>query len=111
MGKVIGRSRLSSINTVYGLSTVKNTLLVLSGFFMQKQWQGYVTEAAAVVLNYSLHTLNLPNVNADVDVSNTVSVRVLQKLGIQQVKNACSNNCPLLYFSFPEYAKNNIRSI
>jgi ribosomal-protein-alanine N-acetyltransferase len=62
--------------------------------------QGYVTEAAAAVFNYGLHTLNLFNVNADVDEPNTASVRVLQKLGMQQVRSVTVNDRRLLYFSF-----------
>ena len=61
--------------------------------------QGYATEAARAVLDYGLKTLNLPKVNADVDEPNTASVRVLQKLGMQQVNRAIVNNHPLLYFS------------
>jgi ribosomal-protein-alanine N-acetyltransferase len=72
----------------------------LSMGFIPSFAQGYATEAAAAVFNYGLHTLNLSNVNADVDEPNTASVRVLQKLGMQQVRSATVNDRRLLYFSF-----------
>lgn len=60
--------------------------------------RGYAIEAARAVLNYGLKTLGLLKVNADVDEPNTASVRVLQKLGLQQVNRAIVNHRPLLYF-------------
>lgn len=60
--------------------------------------QNYATEAARAVLSYALETLGLPKVRADVDEPNVASIRVLEKLGMQQIGPAIVNGHPLLYF-------------
>jgi RimJ/RimL family protein N-acetyltransferase len=60
--------------------------------------KGYATEAARAVLYY-VATLPFPQIEADVDEPNVASVRVLEKLGMQQVKRAIVHGKPLLYYS------------
>lgn len=60
--------------------------------------EGYATEAARVVLSYTLGKLALPKVKADVDEPNVASVRVLEKLGMKRVNRAVVKGQPLLYF-------------
>ena len=59
---------------------------------------GYATEAAGDVLRYSYESLGLSQVKADVDEPNLASVRVLEKLGLKQVKREIVKGRPLLYF-------------
>jgi [ribosomal protein S5]-alanine N-acetyltransferase len=60
--------------------------------------KGYATEAARVVLNYGLRELRLPKVRAGVDEPNTISARVLEKLGMKQVERKIVEGHPLLYY-------------
>lgn len=59
--------------------------------------RGYATEAARAVLDYLLIELACPKVIADVDAPNLASIRVLQKLGMTQTRQAVGDQ-PLLYF-------------
>lgn len=59
---------------------------------------GFATEAATAVLDYAFQTLALPSVKADVDESNVDSVRVLEKLGMVQIRRDLVDGRPLLYF-------------
>ncbi|MBO0860334.1 MAG: GNAT family N-acetyltransferase [Chloracidobacterium sp.] len=59
---------------------------------------GYATEAAEVVLDYGLRKLGLSKVRADVDEPNNASVRVLEKLGMNQVECKITEGQSLLYF-------------
>lgn len=45
------------------------------------RWQGFATEAAGALLAWAFETLDLNRVQAPVDTRNTVSWRVLEKLG------------------------------
>lgn len=82
-----------------GFLDAEEALSLIYGIHPDFWGQGYATEAAKAVLDYGLKTLNLPQVNADVDEPNTASVQVLQKLGMQLVNRAIVNHRPLLYFS------------
>lgn len=62
--------------------------------------QGYATEAARAVLDYALRELGFSNIKADVDEPNMASRRVLEKLGMKQLKRAVVNGQPLLYFEY-----------
>lgn len=59
---------------------------------------GFATEAAKAVLDYAFETLALLSVKADVDEPNAVSVRVLEKLGMTQIRRALVDGRPLLYY-------------
>lgn len=55
---------------------------------------GLATEAAQTVVDYAFETLALSAVKADVDELNAVSVRLLEKLGMIQIRRGP----PLLYY-------------
>jgi RimJ/RimL family protein N-acetyltransferase len=44
---------------------------------------GYATEAAAAVLDYGLHTLELSEIAAESAVENVASVRVMEEIDMQ----------------------------
>lgn len=51
--------------------------------FLQRYWgRGYAVEAAAAVLDYGTHVLNLPRILAITSPHNTASIRVLEKVGL-----------------------------
>lgn len=56
---------------------------------LEEHWgNGYASEAAAMLLKYAFHTLNLDEVVAVALEENERSLRVLQKLGLRFVKKA-----------------------
>ena len=59
--------------------------------------QGYATEAARAVLHNALQ-LGLRKVRADVDEPNVLSIRVLEKLGMEHTGRAIVAGRTLLYF-------------
>ena len=59
---------------------------------------GFATEAAKAVLDYAFDTLGLKSVKADVDEPNAISVRILEKLGMKQIRRAIVAGRPLLYY-------------
>ena len=59
---------------------------------------GFASEAATAVLDYAFETLALSSVKADVDEPNVVSVRILEKLGMTQIRRALVDGRVLLYY-------------
>ena len=59
---------------------------------------GFATEAAKAVLDFAFDTLGLDCVKADVDEPNVTSVRILEKLGMRQIRRAIVAGRPLLYY-------------
>ena len=59
---------------------------------------GFATEAAKAVLDHAFDTLALDSVKADVDEPNVISVRILEKLGMRQIRRAIVAGRPLLYY-------------
>lgn len=61
--------------------------------------RGYAREAAVAVLRYVFDELGLEQVVADVDEPNTVSIHVLERLGMVQTGRAVVDDRPLLYYT------------
>ena len=59
---------------------------------------GFATEASKAVLDYAFDTLGLKSVKADVDEPNVISVRILEKLGMKQIRRAIVAGRSLLYY-------------
>ena len=59
---------------------------------------GFATEAAKAVLDFAFDALGLNSVKADVDEPNVTSVRILEKLGMRQIRRAIVAGRPLLYY-------------
>jgi RimJ/RimL family protein N-acetyltransferase len=58
----------------------------LVGIYERDYWgQGYITEAAKVILEYGLITLQLPIIYAVVNPDNYRSIRVSERLGMQSM--------------------------
>jgi [ribosomal protein S5]-alanine N-acetyltransferase len=56
--------------------------------YIKKYWgKGYGTEAAEATLKYAWQVLQLERVSAFVDVSNTASIRILEKVGLVAQNN------------------------
>jgi ribosomal-protein-alanine N-acetyltransferase len=70
---------------VYVTGPPANTVAGLGYNIGRAHWnKGYVTEAARRVLEYALKTVGLHKVYASADARNLASIRVMQKLGMQQ---------------------------
>jgi [ribosomal protein S5]-alanine N-acetyltransferase len=67
--------------------------------FSPKYWGiGYATEAAQHVLNYGLKTLKLKVITGRAHVENIASLKVLEKIGMQYVKDEIVDDCPVKTF-------------
>jgi RimJ/RimL family protein N-acetyltransferase len=91
-----------SVNRFIGfagfLGSEKETPSLIYGIRPKHWGYNYATEAASSVLSYALEKLPIPKVRADVDEPNIASVRVLEKLGMRQMRREVVNGHPLLYF-------------
>lgn len=61
--------------------------------------QGFATEAAQALIHYGFEQLTLDRIAASADVSNTASIRVMQKLGMTEVKRSIHNGSELVHYS------------
>ena len=60
--------------------------------------KGFATEAASAVLSYAFDKLALPQVKADVDEPNLISIHILDKLGMKRTRSAIVAGRPLVYY-------------
>ncbi|MFN8250385.1 MAG: GNAT family N-acetyltransferase [Ferruginibacter sp.] len=64
--------------------------------FLPEQWgKGYATEAASHTLDYGFDQLHLNAITGMAHIENIASLNVLQKIGMQYVKNDVVDNCPV----------------
>jgi [ribosomal protein S5]-alanine N-acetyltransferase len=81
-----------------GLKTI-DTIIDLGYRFHKHNWgKGYATESAMHVLEYGFRVLQLPVINAHAHVENTASQHVLQKIGMQYIKDDVVDGCPVKTF-------------
>lgn len=64
--------------------------------------QGLATESAGCVLRYAFDKLGLQQVMATVDKPNTISVRVLEKLGMSLLEEQSVNGKSILLYSLAQ---------
>lgn len=68
--------------------------------FHRHAWgKGYATESAKYVLDYGFNQLQLREIMGKVHAENAGSINVLQKIGMQFIKDAVEDNCPIKVFS------------
>jgi RimJ/RimL family protein N-acetyltransferase len=60
--------------------------------------KGYATEAAQHVLDYGFKMLHLKEIIGRAHVENIGSLNVLQKIGMQFIKESIEDNCPVKIF-------------
>ena len=60
--------------------------------------KGYATEAATHVLEYGFKILHLKEVVGRAHIENTASIKVLQKIGMQFIRDAVEDDCPVKIF-------------
>jgi [ribosomal protein S5]-alanine N-acetyltransferase len=67
--------------------------------FMPQHWgRGYATEAAKYTLEYGFNTLQLKTITGRAHIENTASLKVLEKIGMQYIKDEVVDNCPVKTF-------------
>jgi RimJ/RimL family protein N-acetyltransferase len=71
---------------------------LIFGMQPQRWGRGYAREATAAVIDHAFTSLGLGSVVADVDQPNLASIRVLEKLGMVEVRRAMVEERPLLYY-------------
>lgn len=60
--------------------------------------KGLATEAARSVIKYAFDKLAVPQIIASVDQPNTVSIVVLEKLGMQRTEEKLTHGNPILSY-------------
>ena len=60
--------------------------------------KGYATESAAACLEYGFKTLHLHIITGRAHVDNSASLSILQKIGMQYVRDEIVDNCPVKTF-------------
>jgi RimJ/RimL family protein N-acetyltransferase len=67
--------------------------------FMQQYWgNGYATEAAKHTIDYGLADLKLKLITGRAHIENFASLKVLEKIGMQFVKEEVVDDCPVKTF-------------
>ena len=61
--------------------------------------RGLATESARCVVQYAFDKIGLQHVRATVDKPNTISIRVLEKLGMSLLEEQSVNGNPILLYS------------
>lgn len=60
--------------------------------------KGYATEAAKATLEYGLDQLKLPVITGRAHIENIASLKVLEKIGMQYIKDEIVDECPVKTF-------------
>ena len=64
--------------------------------FRKASWgKGYATESSGRVLEFGFHELRLPAITGRAHVENIASIKVLEKIGMQYVKDEVVDDCPV----------------
>ena len=67
---------------------------------LQNFWNnGYAYEAAKHTLDYGFNHLNLKNIIGRAHIENIASLKILEKIGMQFIKEEIVDNCPVKTFS------------
>lgn len=76
-----------------GLKTIDD-VIDLGYRFHQRNWgKGYATESAQHVLDYGLRVLQIPLITGRAHIENIASQKVLEKIGMQFIKEEMADNC------------------
>jgi RimJ/RimL family protein N-acetyltransferase len=66
---------------------------------MKSAWgKGYASEAAAATLKFGFDSLGLDSITGRAHIDNTASLVILEKIGMQYVKEEMLDNCPVKTF-------------
>jgi [ribosomal protein S5]-alanine N-acetyltransferase len=66
---------------------------------MQQYWgKGYAFEAAKHTVDYGFNQLHLKTITGRAHIENTGSLRILEKTGLQFIKEEVVDNCPVKTF-------------
>ena len=64
--------------------------------FMKKYWgNGYAFEAAKHVLDYGFNHLHIKSITGRAHIDNIASLKVLEKIGMQFIKEEIVDSCPV----------------
>ena len=67
---------------------------------MQQYWgNGYAFEAAKHTVDYGFNQLHLNTIVGRAHIENTASLKILQKVGMQFIKDEVVDNCPVKTYS------------
>ena len=64
--------------------------------FKKSSWgKGYATEAARHTIDYGFHELKLPIITGRAHIENIASIKVLENIGMQFIKEEVVDDCPV----------------
>ncbi len=87
------------------LHSLQGSPSLIFGTRPQLWGRGYAKESTLSILRYTFDVLGLDRVEADVDEPNKASIRVLEALGMSQIRRAIVNERPLLYYEIQNWSK------
>ena len=61
--------------------------------------KGYATEAAKHTLQYGFDKLQLPLITGKAHVENMASIKILEKIGMQFIREEMENDCPVKVYT------------
>lgn len=87
-----------------GLKTI-DTIVDLGYRFHQHNWgKGYATESAKYVVEYGFRVLHIPVITGHAHIENIASQKVLEKTGLQFIKEEVIDNCPVKTYTISNSA-------
>jgi len=80
-----------------GLKYIKDKAEIDLGYRFKKQYwgHGYAAEAAQTCINYGFAHLDLDRIVAKAHIENTASINVMQKCGMQFLKDDVEDGIPI----------------
>ena len=78
----------------------KNNEIDLGYRLVKKEWgKGIATEAALHTLEYGFNRLNLKLITGKAHKENTASLKILEKLGMQFIREEIEDDCPIKVYT------------
>ena len=74
--------------------------------FKKEYWgKGYATEAARHSIHYGLTELDLPLITGRAHIENIASLKILEKIGMQFLKEEVVDNCPVKTYTIKKKSR------
>ncbi len=92
-----GQPEAAGLVGLYGFFSEPQPQL-LYAFLPQHQGQGFATEASRRIVQYAFEALGYAYLEASCDLPNVASVRVMERLGMERLKEECTDGKALVWY-------------
>ncbi len=91
-----------------GLKYIKEKNEIDLGYRFKKQYwgRGYATEAAKTCISYAFAHLNIDRIIAKAHIENAASLKVIEKCGMQFLKEDVEDHCPVKVYELTKQSVN-----